>query len=215
MKNKIIKISVIVVVVLAICTAFFMVYRSKNNKTESIADNDVVANDIISNTDVKTNYKAFSEATYIANAQKQFVAKDYSAAKRVVEEGLGYYPKSQELMVSYINVLSTLGEKVKAMEYVDKLIKANSSNYSYWKLKAQLYKSSVSTYTDEQKTYLTKLYENALVATNNNIEIISTYAVFAEDYLTKQKAIELWTLAKKVNPIGAQSYQDLIDRLSK
>lgn len=214
MKNKIIKISVIIILILAIGVAIFMIYRSKNNKVDNIV-NDNQVTEIVTDSNLKSDYKAFSEAIYVTNSQKQFTAKDYSAAKRVIEEGLGYYPKSQELIVSYINVLSTLGEKVKAMEYADKLIKINSSNYSYWKLKAQLYKGNSSTYTDEQKVYLTKLYDDALIATKNNIEIISTYAVFAEDYLTKQKAIELWTLAKKVNPMGANSYQVIIDRLSR
>jgi tetratricopeptide (TPR) repeat protein len=212
MKNKIIKISLIVVAILALAVAIFMVNKSKNNEPDQSVLDGLTTETV---TEKKPEYKAYAESVYIENSQKQVVAQDYSAAKRVIEEGLGYYPKSQDLMMSYVNVLSTLGEKDKALEYANKLIKTNSSNYAYWKLKAQLYKGNNSTYTQEQKDYLTKLYNDALVATNNNIEIISTYAVFAEDYLTKQKAIELWTLAKSVNPIGANSYQVIIDRLSK
>ncbi len=212
MKEKISKYVLPVVAIIAVCSIAFFVFKN-NNKAEPLTNIQEDQSNVTIEKDA--NSKEFSEKTYISNIEKNITNKDYSIAKKIAEEALTFYPKSEQIINEYIAILSQSNNNSEIAVYVDKLIIINPTNYSYWKLKARIARIGLTASDSNKIGMIKEIYEKALLATHNNIEIISTYAVFAEDYLTKQKAIELWNLAKGVNPIGAQSYQIIIDRLSK
>lgn len=164
---------------------------------------------------VENSYKGFSESVYVSNIEKNILNKDYSVAEKIASEALSFYPKSESILNKMLIMLGEKGDIGGSLKITDTLLEIDSKNYLYWKLKAKLERAKITTYTIEQKKQIQDIYEKALVATSNNIEIISTYAVFAEEYLSKEKAIDLWNLAKKVNPLGAESYQVIIGRLEK
>lgn len=213
MKEKISKYVLPFVAIIAVCSIAFFVFKN-NNKAEPLTN---IQEEEQSNVTIEkdANSKEFSEKTYISNIEKNITNKDYAIAKKIAEEALTFYPKSEQIINEYITILSQSNNNTEIAVYVDKLIVINPADYSYWKLKARIARIGLTASDSNKIGMIKEIYEKALLATHNNIEIISTYAVFAEDYLTKQKAIELWSLAKSVNPIGAQSYQTIIDRLSK
>ncbi len=214
MKEKKMKIVLFVLIGLVILTFVFFVTKNKASAPEKLVVN--TNSDYFQEKDKEvknSNPKPLSD--YIVLIEKSMNDKNYTKAKDDIEKGLILYPASPVLLKDYVLILSIMHENKKAIVYSDKLIATDPANYYYWKLKIQIVRSNVIEYSAEQKSEVQKLYDDALLATNNNIEIISAYAVFAEDFLSKQKAIELWKLAQKINPIGSGSYQIIIDRLSK
>lgn len=222
MKEKLVKFGApIIIIIILVILAVFQYYsrhnKLKNNDTKETDKTDIVTE--IPKEEVKTDIKGTinktSEATYVSTIERNIIDRNFKEAQKVSEEALVKYPKSEKILSDYVGVLSASGQTQKAIDVSDTLIKLYPKNYIYWKMKAQLVRSVVKLpYSEEKKAEVIKIYEDALVATGNNIEIISTYAVFAEDYISKIKAIELWQLAQKINPTGAQSYKDIINRLS-
>lgn len=168
-------------------------------------------------TPVSQKKKYATLAIAVEKATEAVNTADYTKAQVVVEGALAEYPKSGELTILSSLVFDKLGNHTKAVELGVKATVVEPTNYLTWRYRIMLTKSQYAGKTPSDPGYkaaVSALYEQGLIATNNNIELITPYAIFLEDAGDIAGAIKYWKLAKQVNPLAISSYDEQIARLS-
>lgn len=223
-KKNIITIALALVVVGGI--TFFILRDAKTSEAPVVVDTENVSvpdeNTLIeqipipSETSTNNNSQpAFSsEAEAIAVVSGWLEKSDYMKAIYFAEQAISRYPNSGSLRIYYASALYLVGEKDKAFTVIDKAIEVDPTNYLTWRYKIIITKKKLTSSDPSYKTTVSTLYENALAATKNNIELITPYAIFLEEMGDKDGAIRYWKLAIQVNPLAKVSYQEQVDRLS-
>ncbi len=200
----------------------FVMYRGTAQAPTHIGD-DASQNIQETETDTQTSSVSTTPKKY-ATLQKAVDASvavvdsaDYAKAQVVVEGALAEYPNSGSLNILYSTVMDKLGNHAKAVELAHHAVAVDPTNYLTWRYEINLTKATFAGKSPSDPAYkaaISSLYNQALVATHNNIELITPYAIFLEEAGDINGAIYLWQSAKQVNPLAAQSYQMQIDRLS-
>lgn len=166
--------------------------------------------------------KVLDNKMSLADYKKQIIDSiskgDYKSAGKIATEGISNYKNDPELFYLDSMTKAHIGDKKGALVSITEAVKLDNKNTTYWKYEIEiqrqiLYLANVKTTDAEYKDKLKNLYEQALVATNENIEIVMAYAIFWTDVGDKVKSIEYWNKAIKINPKSALSYQNEIDRL--
>lgn len=146
------------------------------------------------------------------NARSAYNKKDYGTALRYYNEAL--IAKNSDVPYSGMyNVYLSEGNWVKAREVIDQAIKLNPLNAEYWKSKLTLLDEKTNTSFLELK----KIYEEGLLKIDprTKADLITHFALIAENNNEKTEAIALWQEAIKVYPDNKAMYQAEIDRLKQ
>lgn len=96
--------------------------------------------------------------------------------------------------------------KVLVLENIKKALAIDDQSGEYWKI-------YIDASQDLPAEELDKLYTEAVAKTNNELEIVKSYARFLEKTGNKEKAIGYWETARNINPDGIVEYDAEIARL--
>ncbi len=134
---------------------------------------------------------------------------EYGKARDVLDKAMMLDPKNSNLMQTYSSLLSVMGDKKGAMDYIDKAISLYGAESNYWLWKIELEKERAT-----KGIELESVYKNALQATSGDLNIVIVYARFLEGEKRYDEAILEWQKAIKLYPQNNLIYQGEIDRIS-
>jgi tetratricopeptide (TPR) repeat protein len=98
-----------------------------------------------------------------------------------------------------------------ALKSISTAIEKAPTNPDIWKRYALLEKEHLNASNDT----ISSLYSEAVVKTNSNIDIITTYADWLQDNGNLQASKEYWQKAIEINPKLKKIYQAQIDKIDK
>lgn len=131
----------------------------------------------------------------------------YSDALKTLNKVSEQGNQSPVLWYSYANVYEAMRDTAKAIAAVTQARDLQPDNARYWIKFIELNREL----SNEEKI---NLYEEALVKTEVNINIVTRYAEFLESIGNKEQAIAQWQQAQRVDPELSAQYQAQIDRLN-
>lgn len=148
----------------------------------------------------------------MTNARTAFGKGEYDTSIAFYNEALSYFKKDTVYLGLFVTY-SAQNNIDQAQIAIDAAIKLNPLITEYWNSKLTLLdgKTSVS-FMD-----LKRIYEEGLskVDLRTKINLVTHFAVIAENNYQKSEAVALWKYAKELYPQNATIYQAEIDRLSK
>ncbi|MEZ4180143.1 MAG: tetratricopeptide repeat protein [Candidatus Doudnabacteria bacterium] len=145
-------------------------------------------------------------SAYMRLASLQNQLGQYSDALATLNKIAQDYQDSAKLWSLYSNIYDGMRDQNRSIEAIKKAISLEESNPRYWFL---YFKIVTDISTEEREA----LYQEALTKTENNINIVKSYAEYLESIDNKEAAIATWEQAKQVDPDFANEYQSEIDRL--
>jgi tetratricopeptide (TPR) repeat protein len=98
-----------------------------------------------------------------------------------------------------------------ALKSISTAIEKAPTNAENWKKYALLEMEHLNASNDT----ISSLYSEAVVKTNSNIDIITTYADWLQDNGNLQASKEYWQKAIEINPKLKKTYQAQIDKINK
>lgn len=215
-KNK--QKQVIAVVAIIILVVVFLVIKNKaslNNIQDNKNTNEEVINPVTETrdtTEVKNTFNKTQFDKIMTLAADAYNNKNY-------QESLDYYKKAlnlKELDVVYGKmylVYLDIKDYKNASLVLDKAITLNPNynQYWFWKIESGL------TYNKKSFSELNKIYKEAYgkVEITAKINLVTFFAGIAEQMGQKERAIEVWKDAIRINPNKTPIYQAEIDRLSQ
>lgn len=116
--------------------------------------------------------------------------------------------KEPRIWALYTNIYKDMGDKVKALDSAHRALEMDKENPSFWMAVLDL---STDIPNDEQK----KNYENAINRTDNNVDIITSYAKFLEKIGDKPGAILMWQKAGQLDDKDKATYDAEVKRLQQ
>ncbi|MBX4204973.1 MAG: tetratricopeptide repeat protein [Candidatus Doudnabacteria bacterium] len=134
-----------------------------------------------------------------------------SEAQEAFEQAGKIKPDEATSYAALSQVQQERGNYEGAKESIKTAISKQSTNPQYWKNYAQL----EIQYLHASNDIISALYSEAVVKTNNNIDIITTYADWLEKAGNLQGSKEYWQKAIVINPAGKKIYQAEIDKINK
>ncbi len=168
--------------------------------------------------DEQKQVSAFDEKTslitkvslYFALAADQRALGEYGEAKRTLETAMAIDPKNSNIIQTYSSLLSVMGDKNGALVYIDKAIALFPTEDNYWRWKIELEKDMGKTPAE-----LEMVFKDGLKKTDNDLNVVTYYAVFLEGEKRYTDAIAQWKEAIKIEPSLKATYQAEIERLQK
>lgn len=225
MKNKNLIISVVIIVVFIAGTILLFSPVGKkllDHKIELITHVDVnlSASDREFVEKRLANYeKQFSElpenASIIDKVNLYFVMAadyrmlgEYGKAKELLEAAMVIDPKNSNIISTYSSLIAAMGDKETALVYIDKAIELYGAESNYWLWKIDLEKELNSSVTN-----IEQVYKDALTKTDNDLNIVVSYAQFLESQKRYTESISYWEKAITIYPTNKSVYQAEIERL--
>jgi tetratricopeptide (TPR) repeat protein len=157
--------------------------------------------------DLKTDATASDKYTvYIKLAELQNRLGKFQDAINSVDKIAGDNQGNSRIWVTYANSYKGLGNNGQAIDRAGKALSIDDENVDAWRIMIEL-----SQNTDQAA--LNDLYMKALPKTNNDIEIVKSYARFLEKTGDIAKAVAYWETARNVDPANAEEYNKEITRL--
>lgn len=220
--NRKIILTVIVVLVLAV----FLVYKNNVSFFQSKPELILKTNVNLSKTDIEFIEKRLVEnqeklvelgekATLMDKVNLNFVISadyrllgEYGKAKEVLEQTMTLDPLNSNIISTYSSLLAAMGDKKGSLDYINKAISLYPLEQNYWRWKIDLEKD-----LGKKGIELEKIYKDALIKTNKDLNIVTYYAVFLEGEKRYSDAIIQWKEAIKIEPSLKVNYQAEIDRL--
>lgn len=225
MKNKKLIISVLIIFVFIVTAILIFSPMGKkllDNRTELITHVDV--NLSVSDREFVekrlANYeKQFSELSenasiidkvnlYFVMAADYRMLGEYGKAKELLESAMAIDPKNSNLISTYSSLLAIMGDKETALTYIDKAIELYGAESNYWLWKIDLEKELNSSVVN-----IEKVYKDALEKTNNDLNIIVSYAQFLETQKKYSESITYWEKAIIIYPQNKSIYETEVNRL--
>ena len=142
-------------------------------------------------------------------AAKKQVQSDWLGAQQSIEQALKLDPKNPYLMQTYASLLANRGDVTGAMIWIDKALAIKFDEPNFWYLKIEL----ATVLSKSNFNNISDVYLRALEATNNNIDMITSYARFLGQADKGQESITYWQKAIELYPANKATYQAEIDRL--
>lgn len=165
---------------------------------------------------IEATIAAFTDTTpvytkvgnYVALAADERALGNYKIAEELLLKAISLDPKNPYIHQTYSALLWVAGQQDHAISEINTAISLKGNEFNFW-LSKIMYSVSLKPEAIEQ------IYQNALTATDNNINIVTSFAVFEEKNGDRDGAISLWKKAQTLFPEQSNIYQQEIDRLSK
>jgi len=157
---------------------------------------------------------------YMNKALSDISNKDYEAAQKDITAALSANNQNADYWYVDATVKVLRSDLAGGFASMKKSTAFAPTNTTYWKWMIEiarrvLGRQGMTTTAPVYRATLEPLYQDALIKTHEDIEIVMPYAIFLEDVGDKQKAIEYWQKAIVIAPTAKSSFQANIDRLSK
>jgi tetratricopeptide (TPR) repeat protein len=215
-RNVVLGILSIVVIIVVV-----LVYK-KNKGTDDVVLSQNDAETVATSTPEKVAVKRFpaSAKKYTTEALNYYQNQDYSKALTSVENALGSDITSAEAWQLKSLIQVKLGDLNQAFSSATRAVSNDPTNSTYWKWEISVArmmkdKKGIIPTSPEFRATIEPIFKEALLATKNNIEIITSYAVFLEDVGDKKMAVVYLQKAIEINPPAKSSYELEIARLQK
>ena len=144
---------------------------------------------------------------FVLSADQQVLGK-YGDAKKTLEKALSL-GQNENLLQSYASLLMLMGSPQGGLIYINQAIQINPTASNFWRTRLDierlLYKNDLSK--------LDATFVLGLQKTNNDIDMVTYYAVYLTEMKQYDKAITYWQKAMTVYPERKDMYQQEIDLL--
>ncbi|PJE59701.1 MAG: hypothetical protein COU85_02265 [Candidatus Portnoybacteria bacterium CG10_big_fil_rev_8_21_14_0_10_44_7] len=154
------------------------------------------------------NYSNFEFNAFVYLAQQYYGLGQMQKAKDYYDAALAKRPTDENVMVGLSLVYIQSGRLNEAGVLYSQALERNPKNADIWLRYIEVRKSQ-----GDSGQNLGYLFEDALKKTERHPDILTKAAQFQEQQGNPAKAIELWQEVSKVNPAGADLYQNEINRL--
>ena len=131
----------------------------------------------------------------------------YSDAKKTLESSLALQVSANTLR-TYALLISKTWDIPGAIVQIDKAIALSPTMPDFWNTKLDF----LRILNKDNLKSLDSTYLDALVKTNNSIDMVAGYAHYLELMGEKSDSIKYYKQAIKINPEGKSQYQDAINR---
>lgn len=146
---------------------------------------------------------------YIYEGYQYYGLGKYLLAKKSYLKAIEIVPNKYDAYSALFQVQLDMTDFDGARESILKAIQSYPSNADIWNKYILLEQEKFNATADQIKV----LYEEALAKTNNNSDVVITYATFLESVGQINQAILQWQKAIEVNPSKTEVYQAEITRL--
>lgn len=165
----------------------------------------------IKNTATDSDVKKFNIA--IGNAQKASLASQYELAIKYYNEALIYKKNDSAPYAGLYTVYLNQKRWNDALDAINKGIQISPLFGDYWNWKILVMDQGLNKTFSELK----KVYDEGYpkVRTNEKVNLVTKFAVVAENKGEKAEAIKLWQKAIELVPENKAIYQSEIDRLNR
>lgn len=143
-------------------------------------------------------------------AADQELLGHYGDAKKTLEQAL-LLGQNPYLLQSYASLLATMGDNKGAFIYIDQAIALNPKIPNFWRTKIDIAK--VLYRNDTSK--IEALYIEAIQKTDNDIDMITSYASYLGQIGKTADAVVYWKKAIEISPDHKDLYQKEIDLLTQ
>src|ERR1051326_5775779 len=148
--------------------------------------------------------------SYIYEAQDYYGLGQLQQSINKYNAALKLDPKNENALVGEAIVYIDAGQKEKARQIYEQVIKNNSKNYNTWLQYISLRQGMGAASAD-----ISSLYGQALINTGNYVDVLTKDAEFQESIGNINEAISLWQKAAVQYPENAAIYKGEAQRLQK
>lgn len=214
----------IVIILLVVILAFFAYKNSKKSNTEVVQnDQPVVENNqtgsITTNQDSSVNItnltpinnKEFNTA--MDSARSAMLKSDYPLAINYYNQAISYNKNDSAPYAGLYTVYINQKDWQKALTAVDQAIKISPIFGDYWNWKILVMDQGLNKSYAELKSVYDQGYPK--VRTQEKVNLVTKFAMVAENHGQKADAVRLWQKAMELSPENKSIYQAEIDRLNK
>lgn len=146
---------------------------------------------------------------YVDIGLQYYVLGDYDNARKYLLMAKPLFPDNIEAYNQLFSVDNAMHDYMAAQQDIDKALSISRTDAQLWRNKIDLEKQYFNPTQDQVKD----LYNQALTATADNIDIITVYAQYLESINDLQGAVTEWKDAITKNPSSTALYQAEIDRI--
>ncbi len=133
----------------------------------------------------------------------------YSKAEEVYKEAVKLDDKNSIAYHELFVVQNAMHDYDSAKTNIEKAVQLAGNNPQYWRDRLELLKGHFNPTNQE----IEKMYQDALNATNNGTDIITSYAQYLEVKGDLEGAVKQWKAAMVQNPSATAAYQQEIERI--
>lgn len=212
-------------IVLIVCLFLFLNKKEKiDEKNVNVPSNQDQENSVIENkTDSKDNVLNTTQPSYTSSVDQEKVNElfdqssllrlqgKFTESESVLKQAMALDPKNSKLVFAHSTLLNLMGSQSLALTEVNRAIAIYAGDSEYWLWKIELEKI----FHPGDTVYIEKVYNDALLKTKNNINIVTGYASYLASIGKKNEAITYWQKAIDLYPKNKDLYQQEIDGLSK
>ncbi len=168
---------------------------------DQLADYEKRASDLKSDATVSDKY-----TVYIKLAELQNRLGKYQEAINSVDKIANDNQGNSRIWTTYATSFMGLGNSGQALDRAGKALTIDDESPEAWRIMIALSQNI-------DQVELNTMYVKALTKTNNDIEIVKSYARFLEKTGDIAKAVAYWETARNVDPANAEEYTKEITRL--
>lgn len=223
MNKKEITKSILVILGLAIVIGGLIVYKKDIDKdienidlenTEKVENTDTVDEDkeVIKeeNKNSETNSNSLVKYQELITLGHQYYLKnDYKTALNYFNQAVALQ-KNDRIYRSLYSTYLALGDYENARKSIKNSVSFNSGIPNNW----VEYASFENNYMKSSFDVVSKIYQDALKATKENIDVLTSYSAYLTENKKYAEAITYLEKAKLAKPANASIYQSEIDRLN-
>lgn len=222
MDKKTRKIIFTVILLLVIVLAFVAYKKTKTADVEVIQNDQTV---IDSQTEPNTSNKDSSLSTTLApvnnkdfntamdSARSAMLKSDYNLAISYYNKAISYNKNDSAPYVGLYTIYLNQKDWQKALDSVNQAIKIAPIFGDYWNWKILVMNQGLNKSYAELKAVYDQGYPK--VRTEEKVNLVTKFAIVAENHGQKAEAIKLWQKAMDLSPEKKTIYQAEIDRLNK
>jgi tetratricopeptide (TPR) repeat protein len=220
--NNRIKIAIIACLVLFAGVAGYAIYSQENYKASFLKE----INRNLSQDDIKIYDDRIAEAQRMFTEAKsdddkfdaliqkginQYGKGSLSEANKTFLEAKDLKPADPKVYVLLYQAQLDMKDYNGALDNIKKARDLEPANADVWKKLVQIEQEHFNADNDK----ISALYSEAVVKTNSDIDIVTSYAAWLGKVGNYQAAVEYWGKASLTNPSRQQAYQKEIDSLQE
>lgn len=206
MKNIFLKkyLFVFIIILVVFVALFVFLIKVDFNFKEFISKINVFQKDKTDESDTISQYKEL-----IKKGHESYLAEKYEESLSYLKEAVSLQ-KNDRIHRSLFTVYLAMKNYPEAEKAIQNALKYNKSIPNHWVEYAQFEQY----YMNASFEKVSAIYEEALIATKENIDVIVSYASYLVEKNQNQEAIKYLKKAIEVYPQNKDIYQAEIDRLS-
>lgn len=175
------------------------VYSDRIKKAEDdLADTDLA--------DIDSTLRQTNNHMYLA--QQYFGLGELEKSKQEYLKVLSLDPKSEPALIGLALTYTEAGDLKAAENSLKTALDNNPKSYSVW-----IRYIDTKRVTNASNEEIKKIFEEALAATNRYPDVVTQAANFYEQIGDKQKSVDFWREAIKLNPTNKNAYELEIRRI--